>query len=440
MNKNSVRNSGSTLVISLITITIIGLTMASYLSLVSSQNRSTMRSLEWNSALAVAEAGVEEALTHLYHNPDSRNTEGWVANANGFTKERSLGENKYVVTISTSASSPVITSLAYVRAPLSTEFILPPRAVRVTTTNEGLFARGMVAKGAIDLNGNNIRTDSFDSTDPLYSTLGRYDATKAKDGGSVATNSGLTNSFNVGNADIHGSVASGQGGYPTFGPNGGVGPKEWLDAGNTGIYDGWFRDDMNVDFPDVQAPFSGGAYAPASGSYLGTNYTYLLTSGNYEMSSLSMSSKNQMLVLGNAVLYVKGDVSISGQASIILGPNGSLRLYVAGANADLSGGGVVNTGSATNFFYFGLPSNTSLKLSGNAGMTGVVYAPNAALTLAGGGSTDYNFSGATVSASVRMDGHFNFHYDESLADNDLRRGLIVNSWNEIGPGEIGWTP
>src|SRR2546422_6550719 len=37
-----------------------------------------------------------------------------------------------------------------------------------------------------------------------YSTNGRYDPAKAKDEGDVATNSGLVNTINVGNADIKG--------------------------------------------------------------------------------------------------------------------------------------------------------------------------------------------------------------------------------------------
>ena len=60
---------GSILVITLLTAFVIGVGVASYLVLVSNQNYSTMRSLAWNTTIPLAEAGIEEALTHL--NDDS---------------------------------------------------------------------------------------------------------------------------------------------------------------------------------------------------------------------------------------------------------------------------------------------------------------------------------------------------------------------------------
>lgn len=44
------KNQGGVLTLTLLTALVIGVTMASYLSLVSSQNTTTMRSLAWNSA------------------------------------------------------------------------------------------------------------------------------------------------------------------------------------------------------------------------------------------------------------------------------------------------------------------------------------------------------------------------------------------------------
>src|SRR4029079_14920037 len=128
------------------------------------------------------------------------------------------------------------------------------RGVRVTTSGGGLFAKGLVAKGQINMNGNNLSTDSFDPADPSYSTGGQYDATKKKDHGDVATNSGLTNSVSVGNADIYGKVSTGPGGSVSIGSNGAVGNKAWHDDGHTGIMTGYVTDDMNVSFPDVAAP------------------------------------------------------------------------------------------------------------------------------------------------------------------------------------------
>jgi len=292
-----------------------------------------------------------------------------------------------------------------------------------------MFVKGMVAKGQIDLNGNNIASDSFDSSNPLYSTSGLYDSAKAKDNGDVATNSGLVNSLSVGNANIKGRVSTGPGGSVSVGPNGSVGNAAWVEGGNSGIQPGYVSDDMNMDFPDVSAPFTSGYWIPSSGTVDGTSYNYVLGSGNYLLSSLD---KKDVYVDGDAILYVTGNVKLSGNNMIVVGPGASLKMYVGGSSADLSGNGVINlAGKAEDFQYFGLPSNTSLKLSGNAGFTGVIYAPDAAFNLSGGGSNDIDFVGASITSTVTMNGHFHFHYDEDLANLGGGGNYVITSWNEL---------
>lgn len=423
--------NGSVLVVIFVTTAILGITLVSYLNLVKNQNITTVRSQQWNSAIPVAEAGIEEALTHLYHHGTNFGVNNWSLLGESYSKERYLGSNKYVVSI-TPSSPPTILAKGYVQVPLGTNFMEPPRTIRVTVTNDALFAKGMVAKGAIDLSGNNVRTDSFDSTDPNWSTGGMYDSAKARDNGDVATNSGLINSFNVGNADIWGKASTGPGGSISVGSNGAVGSKTWHNGGNNGIEPGWSTDDMNIDFPDVKPPFNGGGFAPNNGNVGGTNYNYVMGGGNWQMTSLSLSGQQKVLITGHAVLYVTGNVSMSGNSQIIIAPGATLKMYVAGSSASLGGNGVANqNGSAAAFSYFGLPTNTGLSLSGNSAFVGTVYAPSAAFTLGGGGNNNYDFVGASVTGSVRMNGHYKFHYDESLGKFGPRRGFTVTSWNEI---------
>jgi hypothetical protein len=433
--QSSQHQNGNVLLIALATTTIMGLTLASYLTLTSSQNVNTSRGQSWNLAIPVAEAGIEEALTQLYYNGVTNLTaNNWTYSGSRYTKQRTLdGTNYYNVQISTNAN-PIIIAQGFVQLPKSTNQI--SRRVRVTTVSDAMFGRAMLAKGQIDLSGNNIATDSFDSIDPAYSTGGLYDSAKVKDAGDVATNSGLVNSFVLGNADIHGHIATGPGGSISVGANGAVGSAAWINAGNTGIEPGWSRDDMNTSFPDVQAPFTGGSFTPAGGNQGGTNYTYLLTGGNYKTSSLSMSGQNKMLVTVNSVLWVTSDFTMSSQSQIILVPGVRLLLYVgdttgSGASASLGGSGVSNQGNAMDFEYWGMPSNTSLSYSGNAAFTGVIYAPNANFTLGGGGNGIYDFVGASVTSTVKMNGHFHFHYDENLKRIGPSRGYIITSWNEI---------
>jgi len=453
---------GNTLLITVIVTGLVAFLMGAYLTLVRNQNTTTVRSQVWNSAIAVIEAGLEDALAHLNtHGTTNLAIDGWQLVNGQYIMQRMVGENYYIVGISnivsgsTNSPAPVILSQGYVTLPRAAS--APPtallaavgvpdsskrylgRGVRVNARRDALFARGLVARGQIDLKGNDITSDSFDSSNPAYSTNGIYDPSMHKDGGDIATNSGLTNSLNVGNADVFGKVSTGPGGSVQIGPSGKVGNQAWHDApGNNGeIQPGWSTDDMNVNFPDVTEPFNGGGFTPNPGTVGGTSYTYVLEGENYQMSSLNLSGTEGIRVTSNAVLYVTGNVLMSGGAFIEISPGASLKLYVGGSSAIIGGNGIINNSSnALNFSYYGLTNNTSLSVAGNGTFIGTIYAPNAALTMNGSGKTETDVVGASVSKTVNMNGRFNFHYDEALRNTGPARGYVVTSWNEMLPSEL----
>jgi Tfp pilus assembly protein PilX len=658
------KNRGSILIITVMMLAVMGFVLASYLTLVGNQNRSIERSQTWNSVIPLVEAGLEEAMVHLNQNGVTNLfNDDWDNFLDMAVKRRTLAQGRYVTAI-TVESRPVIECTAYVPAPailthssagtffgsIGLNQIIRKkgdvyRSVRVTTGGGALFGKGMVAKGGIDMNGNNVATDSFDSADPNFSTAGRYDSSKRKDNGDVATNSRQAGMFNAGNANIMGKVATGPGGSVILGANGVVGSATWVSGGNSGIEPGRFSDDMNMSFPSIKVPFTGGwtpgggtisltnvsygsnqttvttlpsplpgvvatnygvvtattypdgviigavvtnyipttstAYPdnpfgavttnsmvlvtnslpsplpdgtitsnsvtltnaslpsptptgtiitntafssilcplnpmpdgppadpptwtpPGPGTYVGvvtnrykntganasrgwyhdynaistyvynaktyaytipvsysytslsytynapvsytysepcstnitvqaTTYDYVLNTGNYVVDTLSGTT----YVRGNAVLYVRSSISISGKGGITIAPGASLQIYMGGESASIAGQGVMNYGGyARNFMYYGLDSNTSLSLSGNSQFSGVIYAPNAAFHLNGGGNNTTDFIGASVANSVSMNGHFNFHYDEDLARNGPRSRYTVTSWNELGPDD-----
>ena len=210
MKIQSNKERGNVLMVTVFTTSIMGVMLAAFLTHTSNQNHHTIRSLAWNSAVPVMEAGVEEALTHLYHHHKTGlGAEGWHAFGDVYYKWRSMGTSVVVVGIS-NASPPVVYAWARVPIPGKTGQFAR-RSIVVNTSNEGLFARGLVAKEAIVLNGNNVLVDSFDSSDPGHSTGGQYDPAKRKDNGHVATNLGIVNALSGGNASILGTVATGPG-------------------------------------------------------------------------------------------------------------------------------------------------------------------------------------------------------------------------------------
>jgi hypothetical protein len=145
------------------------------------------------------------------------------------------------------------------------------------------------------------------------------------------------------------------------------------------------------------------------------------------------SFSGKVLVTGNATLWVTDSITFGSGEYIEIAPGASLKLYVSAATASFGGNGVINgNGSATSFAYYGLPTNTSLNMNANASFTGTIYAPEADFHMGGGGSNPYDFVGACVVNTVKMNGHFHFHYDEALRKVTTGRYVAI-SWNEVDP-------
>jgi len=425
--------AGSVLVTSVVVITIIGIVLGSYLLLIRTQNSSVARSQAWNAAIAVAEAGVEEALAHLNpgvtRTPPARDAHGWYLGGDGMyhlpNAPRRLANGHYNVTISAD-TFPVIYSTGFVQVPISSAYV--SRTLEVRTGAGYLFPAGVVAEKGIDLKGNNINIDSYDSTDTTAFPNGRYNSANARDHGDVATNDTMTNSFNVGNANIKGKIRVGPSGVPSIGPNGTVGDNPWVNGGKKGIKPGWLTEDMNIEYPYVLPPFAT-APAPTGGKVGGTSYTYVLGNGSYMLATLNLKTGDTLYVTpgANAVLYVTGDVLMQGNSLIDIATNASLQLYAGGASATFTTVNTSPTARASAFQYYGLPSNKDLKWSGNSEYVGTVYAPSATFTLGGTGS----YQGACVAYTIKMNGNFGFHYDEALRQLPFPGGVVVTSWREL---------
>src|SRR5688572_15280483 len=288
---------GSILVVAICTTAIIGVALLSYIQITSNQHRMAVRSQVWNACIPIAEAGIEEALTHCTRNfLTNLNTSGWQLISNQYVKENKVGTGEYRVTIS--KTSPFeINSVGTL--PLSGGRQGLSRKVRVITENRGVFSGAMILRSFVDLNGNNILTDSYDSRDKSKSTDQRYDPTKAGDKGDIACTTGIRDTrVNVGNANIWGKLFTGPTAIPTCGPNGGVGSVEWHKAGNDGIQPGWMRSDFNLSFPDVTAPFAAGTgFQPLPGDALGN--------AKYEIMG---DWSGKIRVTGDATVYVHGGI------------------------------------------------------------------------------------------------------------------------------------
>jgi hypothetical protein len=453
------RCQGAALLITAVILVFVGAALATYLLLIQNEYAAVNRSQTWNTSLDLTEAGVEDALA-LMNKYDgnvamvpqwctlaSLQQDGWTINGNIYSMHRVVDPNVgyYDVSIDNSISNaPVITctgsayrSLSASAAPpfmfaaagLPVSTIAPAtRTVQVKATYSALFPNAITTKQNINLNGNNVRVDSYDSTisnDSAWVSqwgYGVYNPSLARAHGDVATDSALVGAISVGQANIYGHLDTGPGGSATIGHNGYVGP---LPQSGSGIQTGYSSDDMNVAFPDVVLPTGAGnwQYVPAN--------NVITNSGNYVIFGIY---NNLTINAPNVTLYVNGNINLSGYEAITIGTNATATtLYVSGPFISLTGQATVNN-LAQNAHYlgvYGLPSLTSINFGGNAAFTGTIYAPEANFSFGGGGNNTYDYAGSLIANSCTLNGHANFHYDESLKRNGPGIGYIPASWKEI---------
>src|SRR5712692_4903640 len=191
-------SGGHVLLMTIVVAGTIAVAIGAYLNVILSQNNMTVRSQAWNLCMPVVEAGLEEALAHI-NNPGVTNLAtsqwNWNSSSNAFIKQRTIGDSYCVVVIQTNlVNGPTITSTGYVPAPATvgtgnnpflaaampaTEVAYISRTVRLLTTHEPLFHKALVVKNSIDLNGNNVTIDSYDSS------VGPYGGANIGDKGDV---------------------------------------------------------------------------------------------------------------------------------------------------------------------------------------------------------------------------------------------------------------
>jgi hypothetical protein len=445
LHKNRATHA-SILVVTMLVCGILGIIMASYLGMVKTQQYSVARAQSWNQSLVVAEAGVEDALAFLNATGASTNN-GYLANVTNapwiqrldlgagiYSASNSLPDtNGYYLTyikippaLEATNGYPVVVSTGFVSAPFSLGTL--SRAVRVYTKARAPITAALVIMDSLNMNGNNVGSDSFDSYGTNAWSLGARNA----NGDIYALN---TNTLSIGNGNVRGVVHT-QGGNVTVGSSGVIGDETYVDSGtnNGTIQLGHVVADADVTIADnVLPPGIPLPRSPNPATINGVTYKYVLN--NASIWKLASIDGNVYVNSPGVKLYVTGDASGNGinlgSSGVIKIPAGkSLDIYMGAQNATLSGSAAANdTGVAANFRYFGLPSNTSITFNGNANFTGQIIAPEAALTMNGSGNSSFDITGSTIVKSVTFNGNFNYHFDEALLR--ANAGYKPISWDEL---------
>jgi hypothetical protein len=421
----------------LMTLTIavaLGITLGSYFVMVNQEDQTVVRSQCWNGALALAEAGVDEALAQMNSSPNLFSANGWgSSNATTYGPvTRTLTNGTYTVYISTSGAVPAIYSTGAVPVPNRSQKV--NRTVEVTTTINSIspFFVGMGAVGNINMNGNSTATDSWNSETNTLSTNGLYSPNMTSTNGNVASEGGIVN---IGNQTIEGNLF--------------LGPTATYSSANSQVTGTIYYDD-NVQFPDVTLPatdYAGNtiSWQPAPVTNTGTVKkpvnVHDFTSAN------SPGTNNYFLVSDSDTIVVEAGVTVTVQvtnvssfspSSITLNGgttnSGTMVMYDDAGSATLGGnstGGAIGN-RPENFVFLGLPGFTDITFGGTSTFVGAIYAPEVSLKLNGGGNAN-NIEGAVIVNNVTLNGHFDFHYDVSLANWTAGpgRGFVPTSWQEI---------
>ncbi len=408
------------------------------------EQRLATRAFYMSVALNLAEAGIEEAMWAA-NNGWIDATRGWSDAGDGTNaKIRSTttglalaqGTGAIHLRIDNPATpTPIITALGIVNLPSQGTVT---KQLRVHLARRAIWANAIVAKGTVTFNGNRIGIDAYDSAvGPWHATSNRLDAA------TVATNSAINAGLSINNADIFGSVATG-GSAPVVGPSGSI-----LGATSPGglpdnIDSARVRRDFSYNIPDAIVPTGGAALGPISSSVT------LPRAGDspeadgryrYAVSSVSLNNHN-LTIAGNVDLVVTGDVTVGANASITVGNTANFALYAAG-NVSIQGNGAINqSASPPQMTLYGTRTQAqaatlgaqNFDLRGNANYAGLVYAPNADVSLRGGGSTG-RFDGAIIGRTVTFNGNYDFHYDIRLGSTlASERFFRPTTWIELnGP-------
>ncbi len=477
--KRSTAESGSVIVLSLVFVGILLAAGSISISLVQSRYRQVHQNASWQESLLAAEAGIDIAVNEMrkgLYDPASAWT-GWTDADENTPSGTGAGEIYYTSKVflreseggTRSYSKITVDAPDFLRDATGEQWyrvrslgvaevpggaivagdkldlrlrkfdlnidrrtgarVFRPQATRLIEAivkPVGTFRSALLGANTINLNNHNIVVDSYDSRDSAKSTNGAYDPAKRQENGHVATNGTL---IEAGSAHIYGSAST----------NGGT----VLGSNNV---TGEVRNDFYQELFAVSRP----EVTPDAGTPTYISGSAILTANagdpsQYQFGSVSLSGQSTLRIAGAAdgsptyaQIVVTGDISTSGQGQIVLDPGVHLRVFVVG-NMDITGNGILNPSSALNLQVYGVDRGVNadgspkdpgnIKIAGNGGFSGTVYAPTYNVSMVGGGNSD-SIYGAFVGWKVSMSGVQAVHYDEALSDGGLISDYKVVSWFE----------
>lgn len=187
------------------------------------------------------------------------------------------------------------------------------------------------------------------------------------------------------------------------------------------------------EFPTVSAP---ALIGPDSEIKVKTGEMTLGSGGNYpstgRFSGISLGQGAQLRVIGDCTLYITGDVDMGQDSEIILdnSKDAKLTIYLDGDWISDNSSGINNQGETFDFRLYGTSTDSQeINLKAKSEMIGIVYAPNADITIFSGG----DIYGSFVANNFELKNPANFFYDVALKTvsvTDEGARFVINRWDE----------
>jgi Tfp pilus assembly protein PilX len=444
---------GAVLVTAMVFAIIIGIALVTYMKLSNTSLNLAQRNMYDNSAMNLAETGLEKALYCLHQNQVSNQplttawptSDGWSANtgthiATNTFSGFNVGPNTsgsvkvYVQNYDASGTIKMVTKSSVALGdggpPLS-------KYIEVTLSKRNLFG-GLVARTSFTAD-SGLLVDSWISTDPATGIFSQYSNAVSRPNGPLGVVSNANGALNLNDSfRVYGTVGTGGG---SISKASGV-------LANTVGGSGWnaalVNTAYNYTFPTITVP------SPSAVNTISSNITASVSfprvgdvpasDGKYYYNFATTSSiqyaSNTMTITQPVVFIITGHsgtnaIYTSAAATFTYGTgptdNGSFALYTDGN---------INFDSGANWFVNKAPINTAIygtnataqtfATRGSGNFYGQIIAPNAAIVFDAGTSLMGGFSANTV----RLLGNVSFHYDEALGQIG-GGGYKVTKWKEL---------
>lgn len=445
---------GSVMIVVLLLAAVIGISLVTYLKLSNASLNISQRNFYDNSAMNLAETGLERALYCVNQNQIAHQTladawpagDGWSADSSTHVATATfsgfaLGPNTsgqvkvYVRNYDLEGTIVIVSNSTVTMGDGS-----PPlqKFVEVTLAKRNMFA-GLVAKNTLR-GDSNLRVDSWVSSNLATGAYSPYAAGLAKAAGPIGVVSPTNGALSLGdNPTIYGTVNTGGGIISKSGT-----AKLTNVVGGTGWNTGLENKSFTYTFPPISVP------VPSVVNYISANltasvtfpragdvraadgkYYYNFASGvgiNYASGTMTIRQPVVFLMTShsglNAIHTSSAATFTYGTAS---GDNGSFTVYTNGnINFDSGANWFANKAPINTAIYGTNPISQTFVTRGGGTFYGSIIAENATINFDSG----TNIMGAFCCADMTLLGGVNFHYDESLARIG-GGGYKVTKWKEL---------